>query len=115
MQDYYSLLKNKLNKINEAHKLELYKKQNITSKEKIKNIEDLKEKLLLFLEQDNKSSEKDYQDIIAEKIIDQYEEEKENITFGVLLENAKDKLIVSMLIFDTDYTYSNILKIPKKK
>ena len=110
MRDYYSLLKNKLNKINEEHKLELYKKRGITSNAKIKNIEDLQEKLLLFLEQDNKNTEEDYQSIIAEKIIDQYEEEKEDITFGVLLENAKDKLIVSLLIFDTDYTYSNLLR-----
>ena len=115
MQDYYSLLKKKLNQINEEHKLEIYQKQNITSKEQINNIDDLKEKLLLFLEQDNNSTEKDYQDIIAEKIIEQYEEEKDNITFGVLLENGKDKLIVSLLIFDTDYTYSNLLRIDYDK
>ena len=51
----------------------------------------------------------DYDALLKEKIIDSYEEEKSGVTFGTLLEKNKNKLIVSLLIFDTEETYSNLL------
>lgn len=42
-------------------------------------------------------------------IISQYEENKDNITFGVFIQKENDKFNVSIIIFDEDYTFSNIV------
>ena len=47
--------------------------------------------------------------IIADRIVSQYEEEKGNITFGVVVENAERYYLTYILIFEEDKTYSNVL------
>lgn len=91
MDDYYSALKSKLDFVSKKEKNEF---------------DDKMKKMLSFLVGDIES---DYSNIIADKIISQYEETKNDITFGVVIENDNKQYLTYILIFEKEKTYSNIL------
>ena len=77
------------------------------------NIEDLTDLEKKFSELTSKftisPTQTEVDKILKEKLVEQYEEQKENITFSTLIENYNNLYFVYMIIFDTDYTYSNLL------
>lgn len=76
----------------------------------IQNITELEEKMQFLISKFTIASDKKEIDkLLKEKLVNQYEETKENITFATLIEKLKNNFIVSLLIFDTDYTFSNLL------
>ena len=46
--------------------------------------------------------------ILNDNLVSQFEEAKDNITFGVFINIQNNSYYVSMIIFDTDYTFSNL-------
>lgn len=70
----------------------------------IKDLDDLNNKIKALLTKNTPT------DITKEKIVNQYEEVKDNITFGTLIENINQKYNVYIIIFDDNFIYSNILK-----
>lgn len=46
--------------------------------------------------------------ILNDNLVNQFEEMKDNITFGVFIKKQNNSYYVSMIIFDTDYTFSNL-------
>lgn len=46
--------------------------------------------------------------ILNDNLVNQFEETKDNITFGVFIKKQNNSYYVSMIIFDTDYTFSNL-------
>ena len=114
-KDNFTLLKDEIKNTIEKRDSALLKQYNkkVNKNDKVKNITELENKFtnfmnLLGIESDD-SNNIDYDALLKEKIIDSYEEEKSGVTFGTLLEKNKNKLIVSLLIFDTEETYSNLL------
>ena len=114
-KDNFTLLKDEIKNTIEKRDSALLKQYNkkVSKNDKVKNITELENKFtnfmnLLGIESDD-SNNIDYDALLKEKIIDSYEEEKSGVTFGTLLEKNKNKLIVSLLIFDTEETYSNLL------
>ena len=81
MDDSYLILKNKLN--------------DICSKKEIQ-LDDKMKKMMDYLIGDEISNTSN---IIADRIVSQYEEEKGNITFGVVVENAERYYLTYILIF----------------
>lgn len=63
-------------------------------------------KMLNYLIGDN--TKKEYNNL-ADRIITQYEESKDDVTFGIVIENINNYLLTYLLIFEQDKTYSNIL------
>lgn len=114
-KDNFTLLKDEIKNTIEKRDSALLKQYNkkVSKNDKVKNITELENKFtnfmnLLGIESDD-TSNIDYDALLKEKIVDSYEEEKSGVTFGTLLEKNKNKLIVSLLIFDTEETYSNLL------
>lgn len=114
-KDNFTLLKDEIKNTIEKRDSALLKQYNkkVSKNDKVKNITELENKFtnfmnLLGIESDD-SNNIDYDALLKEKIVDSYEEEKSGVTFGTLLERNKNKLIVSLLIFDTEETYSNLL------
>jgi len=114
-KDNFTLLKDEIKNTIEKIDSTLLKQYNkkVSKNDKVKNITELENKFtnfmnLLGIESDD-SNNIDYDALLKEKIVDSYEEEKSGVTFGTLLERNKNKLIVSLLIFDTEETYSNLL------
>ena len=114
-KDNFTLLKDEIKNTIEKIDSTLLKQYNkkVSKNDKVKNITELENKFtnfmnLLGIESDD-TSNIDYDALLKEKIVDSYEEEKSGVTFGTLLERNKNKLIVSLLIFDTEETYSNLL------
>lgn len=114
-KDNFTLLKDEIKNTIEKRDSALLKQYNkkVSKNDKVKNITELENKFtnfmnLLGIESDD-SNNIDYDALLKEKIVDSYEEEKSGVTFGTLLEKNKNKLIVSLLIFDTEETYSNLL------
>lgn len=74
------------------------------------NMTELEEKMQSLISKFTVASDqKEIDKLLKEKLVNQYEETKENITFATLIEKLKNNFIVSLLIFDTDYTFSNLL------
>lgn len=96
MNDDYAILKQKLN--------DSYNK-NILN---LNNFDNFK-KSIMDLVNDSSDKTKSIDDILKDRIVDQYECEKENITFATLIERTPRNLVVSFIIFDVDVTYSNLL------
>ena len=46
--------------------------------------------------------------ILNDNLVNQFEETKDNITFGVFIKKQNNSYYVSIIIFDTDYTFSNL-------
>ena len=46
--------------------------------------------------------------ILNDNIVNQFEEVKDNITFGAFIKKQNNSYCVSMIIFDIDYTFSNL-------
>lgn len=114
-KDSFTLLKDEIKTTIEKRDSTLLKQYNkkVSKNDKVKNITELENKFtnfmnLLGIESDD-SNNIDYDALLKEKIVDSYEEEKSGVTFGTLLEKNKNKLIVSLIIFDTEETYSNLL------
>ena len=114
-KDNFTLLKDEIKNTIEKRDSALLKQYNkkVSKNDKVKNITELENKFtnfmnLLGIESDD-SNNIDYDALLKEKIVDSYEEEKSGVTFGTLLEKNKNKLIVSLIIFDTEETYSNLL------
>lgn len=63
-------------------------------------------KMLNYLISD--TTKKEYNNL-ADRIITQYEETKEDVTFGIVIESINNYLLTYLLIFEQDKTYSNIL------
>ena len=99
MNDDYAILRQKLN--------DSYNK-NILN---LNNFDDLKKSIIDLVNDvdDNNDKTKDIDEILKDRIVDQYELEKENITFATLIERTPKNLVVSVIIFDVDITYSNLL------
>ena len=55
------------------------------------------------------SDSKELKKMLNEKLINQYEEMKDGVTFATLIEKEQEKYLVYYIIFDTDFTYSNLL------
>lgn len=91
VEDQYIKLINKLKK---------YGKNNMIE------IDDNMKKMLNYLVDNNCD---DYTSLIANRIVSQYEETKDDITFGVVVENADSYYLTYILIFEKDKTYSNVL------
>lgn len=113
-KNYFELLKKEIKKMVACEEKSILKKYNnmVSRNDKVKSIKELEDKFDKFMSMLGIKAEpttKDYETILKEKIIDSYEEEKANITFGALLENSNNNLIVSLLIFDKEFTYSNLL------
>lgn len=114
-KDNFTLLKDEIKnniKKRDSALLKQYNKK-VSKNDKVKNITELENKFtnfmnLLGIESDD-TNNIDYDALLKEKIVDSYEEEKSGVTFGTLLEKNRNKLIVSLLIFDTEETYSNLL------
>lgn len=114
-KDNFTLLKDEIKnniKKRDSVLLKQYNKK-VSKNDKVKNITELENKFtnfmnLLGIESDD-TNNIDYDALLKEKIVDSYEEVKSGVTFGTLLEKNKNKLIVSLLIFDTEETYSNLL------
>ena len=114
-KDNFTLLKDEIKNTIKKRDSALLKQYNkkVSKNDKVKNITELENKFtnfmnLLGIESDD-SNNIDYDTLLKEKIVDSYEEEKSGVTFGTLLEKNKNKLIVSLIIFDTEETYSNLL------
>lgn len=76
----------------------------------IQNTNELEEKMQSLISKFTiASDQKEIDKLLKEKLVNRYEETKENITFATLIEKLKNNFIVSLLIFDTDYTFSNLL------
>ena len=77
----------------------------------LNNFDDLKKSIIDLVNDvdDNNDKTKDIDEILKDRIVDQYELEKENITFATLIERTPKNLVVSVIIFDVDITYSNLL------
>ena len=82
------------------NKLKKYGKNNMIE------IDDNMKKMLNYLVDNNCD---DYTSLIANRIVSQYEETKDDITFGVVVENADSYYLTYILIFEKDKTYSNVL------
>lgn len=82
------------------NKLKKYGKNNMVE------IDDNMKKMLNYLVDNNCD---DYTSLIANRIVTQYEETKDDITFGVVVENADSYYLTYILIFEKDKTYSNVL------
>lgn len=82
------------------NKLKKYGKNNMVE------IDDNMKKMLNYLVDNNCD---DYTSLIANRIVSQYEETKDDITFGVVVENADSYYLTYILIFEKDKTYSNVL------
>ena len=82
------------------NKLKKYGKNNMIE------IDDNMKKMLNYLVDNNCD---DYTSLIANRIVSQYEETKDDITFGVVVENADSNYLTYILIFEKDKTYSNVL------
>lgn len=99
MNNQYQILKEKLSNVS------------IKNSSNIDNLSDLQKR---FSELSSKfiepSSKQELNKVLKEKLIEHYEEEKDNITFGTYIEKVNDDYYVSMIIFDSDYTYSNLLQ-----
>ena len=113
-KNYFELLKKEIKKMVASEEKSTLKKYNnmVSRNDKVKSIKELEDKFDKFMSMlgiESEPTTKDYETMLKEKIIDSYEEEKENITFGALLENSNNNLIVSLLIFDKEFTYSNLL------
>ena len=63
-------------------------------------------KMLNYLISD--TTKKEYNNL-DDRIITQYEETKEDVTFGIVIESINNYLLTYLLIFEQDKTYSNIL------
>ena len=46
--------------------------------------------------------------VLNDNLVNQFEEKKDNITFGAFIKKQNSNYYVSMIIFDTDYTFSNL-------
>ena len=46
--------------------------------------------------------------VLNDNLVNQFEEVKDNITFGAFIKKQNSNYYVSMIIFDTDYTFSNL-------
>lgn len=46
--------------------------------------------------------------VLNDNLVNQFEETKDNITFGAFIKKQNSNYYVSMIIFDTDYTFSNL-------
>ena len=46
--------------------------------------------------------------ILNDNLVNQFEEIKDNITFGAFIKKQNNSYCVSMIIFDIDYTFSNL-------
>ena len=55
------------------------------------------------------SDSKELKKMLNVKLINQYEEMKDRVTFATLIEKEQEKYLVYYIIFDTDFTYSNLL------
>ena len=114
-KDNFTLLKDEIKNTIEKRDSALLKQYNkkVNKNDKVKNITELENKFTNFMNilgiESDDTSNIDYDALLKEKIVDSYEEEKSGVTFGTLLEKNKNKLIVSLLIFDTEETYSNLL------
>lgn len=99
MNDDYAILRQKLNDSYNKNILDL------------NNFDDLKKSIIDLVNDvdDNNDKTKDIDEILKDRIVDQYELEKENITFATLIERTPKNLVVSVIIFDVDITYSNLL------
>lgn len=114
-KDNFTLLKDEIKNTIEKRDSALLKQYNkkVNKNDKVKNITELENKFTNFMNilgiESDDTSNIDYDALLKEKIVDSYEEEKSGVTFGTLLEKNQNKLIVSLLIFDTEETYSNLL------
>ncbi|MBO5095472.1 MAG: hypothetical protein J6B98_01175 [Bacilli bacterium] len=114
-KDNFTLLKDEIKNTIEKRDSALLKQYNkkVSKNDKVKNITELENKFTNFMNllgiESDATNNVDYDALLKEKIVDSYEEEKSGVTFGILLEKNKNKLIVSLLIFDTEETYSNLL------
>lgn len=76
----------------------------------IQNMTELEEKVQNLVSKFTiASDQKEIDKLLKEKLVNQYEEKKGNVTFATLIEKLKNNFIVSLIIFDTDYTFSNLL------
>ena len=114
-KDNFTLLKDEIKNTIEKRDSALLKQYNkkVSKNDKVKNITELENKFTNFMNllgiESDATNNVDYDALLKEKIVDSYEEEKSGVTFGILLEKNKNKLIVPLLIFDTEETYSNLL------
>ena len=46
--------------------------------------------------------------VLNDNLVNQFEETKDNITFGAFIKKQNSNYYVSMIIFDTDYTFSKL-------
>ena len=46
--------------------------------------------------------------VLNDNLVNQFEETKDNITFGAFIKKQNSNYYVSMIIFDTDFTFSNL-------
>ena len=46
--------------------------------------------------------------VLNDNLVNQFEETKDNITFGAFIKKQNSNYYVSMIIFDIDYTFSNL-------
>ena len=46
--------------------------------------------------------------VLNDNLVNQIKEKKDNITFGAFIKKQNSNYYVSMIIFDTDYTFSNL-------
>ncbi len=82
---------------------------NLSENTPIQNLTETEKKLQSLITKFSVASDqKEIDKMLNEKLVNQYEERKENITFATLIKKSKNNFVVSLIIFDTDFTYSNV-------
>lgn len=82
-------------------------KKYLELKEKLLTDYELQKKIFELAQKFTNPTDK-VKSILNDNLVNQFEEVKDNITFGAFIKKQNNSYIVSMIIFDIDYTFSNL-------
>ena len=83
-------------------------KKYLELKEKLLTDYELQKKKIFELAQKFTNPTDKVKSVLNDNLVNQFEETKDNITFGAFIKKQNSNYYVSMIIFDTDYTFSNL-------
>ena len=82
-------------------------KKYLELKEKLLTDYELQKKIFELAQKFTNPTDK-VKSVLNDNLVNQFEETKDNITFGAFIKKQNSNYYVSMIIFDTDYTFSNL-------
>lgn len=82
-------------------------KKYLELKEKLLTDYELQKKIFELAQKFTNPTDK-VKSILNDNLVNQFEEVKDNITFGAFIKKQNNSYCVSMIIFDIDYTFSNL-------